>query len=74
MEASAAMRYPSWVVAALFVGSLAAAYAESGDFEKAVDFERKAIVLEAGRSAKKQLEDRLALYKNRKPYREQADR
>jgi tetratricopeptide (TPR) repeat protein len=53
--------------------TLAAAYAEVGDFEKAVGYEEKALRLEADPSAKQQFRNRLALYKNKQPYREGPD-
>jgi len=55
-------------------GTLAAAYAETGNFEKAVETARKAIEL-ATSANEKQLEQKnrelLQLYLNKKPYREQ---
>ena len=53
------------------VGTLAAAYAEAGDFEKAVELQEKANKLYADVEAKKG-EERLKLYKEKKPYRESA--
>jgi tetratricopeptide (TPR) repeat protein len=55
------------------IETLAAAYAEAGNFEKAVEYEEKALGLATDASAKQQLEDRLALYKSRKPYRQKPD-
>ena len=55
-----------------FVDTLAAAYAESGDFEKAKEWESKAIELPAtDKSAKAEMVSRLELYKQGKPYREE---
>jgi Flp pilus assembly protein TadD len=53
--------------------TLAAAYAEAGDFDKAVEFERKALSFPAfekenGKAAK----ERLELYLQKKPYRDPA--
>ena len=51
---------------------MAAAYAEDGDFEDAVKWEKKPI--EAGFSnerAQKRAEERLKLYESGKPYREE---
>ena len=58
------------------VGTLAAAYAESGDFEKAKEWEAKAIEMATtDRSVtdkdKQEMRDRLELYKQGKPYREE---
>jgi tetratricopeptide (TPR) repeat protein len=55
------------------IETLAAAYAEVGNFDKAVEFEQRALALEADPSAKKNFEDRLALYKDKKPYRQQPE-
>ncbi len=56
----------------MYLDTLAAAYAESGDFEKAVEFQKKAV--EAANfpiTDKEEAEKRLELYKNKKPYREE---
>jgi tetratricopeptide (TPR) repeat protein len=50
------------------IDSLAAAYAESGDFAKAVEYEQKAILL-AGEQAD-DYQNRLELYQARQPYRQ----
>ncbi len=50
--------------------TLAAAYAECGDFEKAVEWQEKAIQLAAGTERNHGYEDRLQLYRNKKPCRE----
>ena len=49
---------------------LAAAYAEVGEFEKAVEYEEKALRLTLDPSVREEREDRLALYKNKMPYRD----
>ncbi len=51
--------------------SLAAAYAESGDFEKAKEWEAKAIELATAEKDKQRLRGRLELYKQGKPYHEE---
>ena len=51
--------------------TLAAAYAETGQFEKAVEWQLKAIQ-RAPNQAKSDLRKRLALYQSRQPYRESA--
>ena len=56
---------------------LAAAYAESGDFEKAKQWEAKAIALATTgklvtEKDKQELRSRLELYKQGRPYREEA--
>ncbi len=48
---------------------LAAAYAESGDFDKAIEYQKKAIEL-ADDNVKAEYEKRLAAYKAKKPWRE----
>jgi hypothetical protein len=52
-----------------YVSTLAATYAEAGNFAKAVQWQEKAITLNKGAGDKKELE-RLHLYKNKKPNRE----
>ena len=60
------------------IGILAAAYAESGDFDKAKEWEAKAIELAATDKSATAVRDRerfrssLELYKQGKPYREEA--
>jgi tetratricopeptide (TPR) repeat protein len=49
--------------------TLAAAYAEAGDFDKAVQWQEKAIEL-APEEAKNHYRSRLDLYKSGRPYRE----
>ena len=51
--------------------TLAAAYAEAGDFEKAVEWQTKAVSM-ASESEKSSYQSRLDLYRAGKPYREQA--
>ena len=51
------------------VETLAAAHAENGDFTKAVEFQKKAIEL-AGDDDKAEMEARLELYQDGKPYRQ----
>ncbi len=52
------------------IDTLAAAYAEVGDFDAAVKWESKAIELLGDRKMKEDLRSRLELYRERKPYRE----
>ena len=52
------------------LGTLAAAYAEAGDFDKAVEWQEKANKLYTDADDRKKGEDRLNLYKEKKPYRE----
>jgi tetratricopeptide (TPR) repeat protein len=53
------------------IDTLAAAYAESGDFTHAVEFQTKAIALaKSDPEALKEMRARLALYQKRLPYRE----
>jgi hypothetical protein len=57
------------LTSAEILDTLAAAYAESGDFPKAVEYQEKAIGLWHDASTKREGEIRLNLYKDRKPYR-----
>ena len=52
------------------VGGLAAAYAEAGDFAKAVEWQEKANTFYADTKYRKKGEDRLKLYKEKKPIRD----
>ena len=56
-----------------YVGTLAAAYAEAGDFKSAVKWQKKAIELlteEEGEELRTDFEGRLKRYQLGKPYRE----
>jgi tetratricopeptide (TPR) repeat protein len=60
-----------------YIDTLAAAYAESGNFQKAKEWHAKAIELAATDKTvtdkdKKEMRDRLELYTQGKPYREEA--
>jgi tetratricopeptide (TPR) repeat protein len=50
--------------------TLAAAYAESGDFNSALKWQAKAIELETDANEKAEYGERLKLYKDKKPYRD----
>ena len=52
------------------IDTLAAAYAEAGNFAKAVEFQEQANRLSTDPEDHKKGEDRLKLYKEKKPYRE----
>jgi lipoprotein NlpI len=52
------------------IGTLAAAYAEAGDFAKAVPLQEKANRLYAGSEDKRKGEERLGLFKENRPYRD----
>jgi hypothetical protein len=52
--------------------TLAASYAESGDFEKAVELEGKAIELAADEKDKEKCRPHLELFKQGRPYHEEA--
>ncbi len=52
------------------VETLAAAYAESGDFGSAVKWQTKAIELETDAKEKGEYQARLKLYQEKKPFRE----
>jgi tetratricopeptide (TPR) repeat protein len=59
-----------------FVDTLAAAFAETGDFESAIKWQSKAIQLSSERRSTSQgsSEERLKLYQSRKPFREATDK
>jgi hypothetical protein len=53
--------------------TLAAAYAEAGNFDLAIKWQQNAIALESEEVvARDKYKDRLALYRKGKPYREEA--
>ena len=53
-----------------FLDTLAAAFAEAGDFESATKWQSKAIDLATDAAEKQELQTRLKLYRDRKPYRQ----
>jgi tetratricopeptide (TPR) repeat protein len=54
-----------------YIDTLAAAYAETGDFERAVKFQEQALGMVGPENPRQQkMESRLALYRDHKPYRE----
>ena len=56
-----------------YIGILAAAYAEAGDFDKAVEYQKKALTFPAyEKQYGAQMRKRLDLYTHRKPYRDPA--
>jgi hypothetical protein len=66
--ATRACEATDWKVAE-YLDTLAAAYAEHGDFGHAVGFAKKSLTL-AGKQGGADFEARLKLYQNRTPYRE----
>jgi hypothetical protein len=50
--------------------TLAAAYAESGDFPSAVNWQTRAIELETDPKEKEDYKSRLKLYQDKQPFRE----
>jgi hypothetical protein len=48
--------------------TLAASYAEAGDFAEAVKWQKKAVELAPAGDEKKKYEERVALYEMKKPY------
>ena len=57
----------------MFIDTLAAAYAETGDFDSAIKFENKALQLAASSSKESEGDQhRLSLYEQHQPYREAA--
>jgi Flp pilus assembly protein TadD len=67
-NAKQACEHSGWKIADA-LDALAAAYAENGDFEKARQYELKAIELLKGGKAKKRYRARLELYQQDRPYR-----
>ena len=68
-DADAACHIDSWDTWD-YIDTLAAAYAETGDFEKAIKFEEKAIHKARGDpDAVKDAQERLALYQQHRPFR-----
>ena len=53
-----------------YIDTLAAAYAEAGDFDKAVETQKKALALipESNKSEKKEFEDHLKLFESKTPF------
>lgn len=77
--ATKACELTSWGEAS-YVDTLAAAYAEAGEFDKAVSYERKAMALsdqaetsEGDANRRKRMKERLSLYEKRQPFREQPE-
>ena len=68
-SATRAFELSEWKVADN-LGTLAAAYAQAGRFDKAVEWEEKATKLYIDPEDKKKGEERMKLYKDKKPYRE----
>jgi len=58
----------------LFGAALAAAYAEAGDFERAVELQERAIQFTPDADEKDELRSRLDLYKLKKPFRQEPAR
>jgi TPR repeat protein len=54
-----------------YIDTLAAAWAECGDFKRAVEYEQQALeIKDIDEATRKKSEDRLALYRKRQPLRE----
>jgi tetratricopeptide (TPR) repeat protein len=69
-HATRACELSSWAVPR-YIDALAAAYAESGDFDKAIKYQKQALAFPAfEKSAGPQARQRLDLYVQRKPYRD----
>ncbi|MBA2435772.1 MAG: tetratricopeptide repeat protein [Chthoniobacterales bacterium] len=66
-DATAACKIDSWDNWD-YIDTLAAAYAETGDFKNAIKFEEKAI-RKGGREDTKSAQERLALYQQQRPFR-----
>jgi tetratricopeptide (TPR) repeat protein len=71
-SATAACKMTGWKDAE-YLDTLAAAFAEAGDFEKAIEYQEKANAIFKSGEDKKRGEERLSLYRD-KPYRDAGDR
>ena len=69
-SATRACELTDWKVAK-YRDTLAAAYADTGDFGKAVEWQQKANALDTDTAYRKKGEDWLKLYKEKKPYRDE---
>lgn len=67
--ATKACELSEWKVPALF-DTLAAAYAETGDFDNAVKWENKSLASNASYATLERMGQRLSLYEQKKPYHE----
>lgn len=67
-DASMACKIDSWDTWD-YIDTLAAAYAETGDFEKALKFEQKAMRKTKDADTIKGMQERLALYQQHRPFR-----
>src|SRR5207247_224883 len=58
-----------------FIDTLAAAYAEAGDFKRAIEFQQQALRTgNPSESEQKEMRERLSLYELSKPFRDKADK
>ena len=55
-----------------YIDTLAAAYAEAGDFKDAVKYQKEALKMVEKSTGHPELQRRLALYEQKQPYREDA--
>ncbi|MFP6809066.1 MAG: tetratricopeptide repeat protein [Pseudomonadales bacterium] len=69
LEISLAVNEKTNYLSATMLDTLAAAYAEAGDFDKAIGIQEKVIAL-SGESPNEESADRIALYRQGKPYRD----
>jgi tetratricopeptide (TPR) repeat protein len=53
-----------------YIDTLAAAYAEAGDFENAIKYQQRAMEMAGAKNRRAELERRLELYRNTKPFRD----
>ncbi len=66
-EACETTKWEKWQT----IDTLAAAYAEAGDFEKAKQYQQRTLALKLTSAEEAKVKERLALYQQRKPYREE---
>jgi len=55
------------------IDTLAAAYAEIGDFDQAIKYEKQVVEMIKPSTGRRKLQQRVALYERHKPYRERAN-
>jgi tetratricopeptide (TPR) repeat protein len=72
-DAKIAVRF-AWITKSAYFDTLAAAYAESGDFDSAIKSQEKAIAAQSKTGKLSGADERLANYKQHRPYRDHPDK